>query len=253
MPRTGWLALATVAALAILPATGIAGSGAGRQAQLTVLAPEQGAVVTENTVATRVKVSGFRIDGRLAGRPPQAGVGHYHIHLDGALVNAFAADTASISLQNIAPGRHTLTFALAGNDHMELAGTARRVTFTHRPTRPLPRLKPVAFAGKPAIRILSPGAGATVRGSVAVTVSVQNLRLSSALFGKAPLAGYGHWHVFLDSPSLATMMGMFATRTARVPLAGVAPGRHRILAVLADNQHAPIAGAMAAVTVTVRR
>jgi hypothetical protein len=250
IPRTA--ALVAIAALASLPL----GSAAARQltggGRIAVLTPANGAVVTGNTLPTRVSISNFRVDGMLAGKAPRAGVGHYHIHLDGLLVNAYAAPDAAVSLQNVKPGRHTLTFVLAQNNHMELVKTAKTIAFTYRPAQPLRTISPVAKPAKPSIRIVSPATGATVSGSFPVRVAVRHFRLSAALFGKLDVAGYGHWHVFLDTPSMMTMLGMTAEKMFRVSLQGVAPGKHKIIAVLADNVHAPIPGAMSVITVNVR-
>jgi hypothetical protein len=245
-------ALVAIAALVSLPV----GSAAARQlsggGRIAALAPANGAVVTGNTLPTRVSISNFRVDGMLAGKAPRAGVGHYHIHLDGLLVNAYAAPDAAISLQNVKPGRHTVTFVLAQNNHMELAKTAKTVAFTYRPAHRLRTLVPVANPAKPSIQIVSPASGATVSGSFPVRVAVRHFRLSADLFGKPDVAGYGHWHVFLDTPSMMTMLGMTAAKTFRVSLKGIAPGRHKIIAVLADDIHAPIPGAMSVITVNVR-
>lgn len=244
--------LVAIAALAALPAAATAGRDRATAPSISVLAPMNGAVVTGSSLSTRVAVSGWRLDGALAGKPRAAGVGHYHVHLAGVLVNAFATPGAAISLQNVEPGKHTLAFVLAQNDHMELAGTARTVSFTYRPSKPLPAIRPAASAAKPSIRIVAPANGATVERSFPVSVAVESFRLSAALFGKPNVAGFGHWHLFLDTPSMQTMLGMTAARTFRVSLKGVKPGKHRIIAVLADDVHAPVPGTMSVITVDVR-
>jgi hypothetical protein len=245
--------LVAISALAALPVGSAAAEHLSAGApKIAVLSPMNGEVVTGNALTTRVAISSFHVDGMLAGKAPRSGVGHYHIHLDGVLVNAYGAPQAAISLQNVEPGKHTLTFVLAQNNHTELAGTARNVTFSYEPAKPLPTITPATFSGKPSIRIVSPANGATVHGSVPVRVAVRNFNLSAALFGKPDVAGYGHWHVFLDTPSMPTMMGMTAAKTFRVSLKGVTSGKHKIFAVLADDFHAPVPGTMSAITVDVR-
>lgn len=120
------------------------------------------------------------------------------------------------------------------------------------PSKPLPAIRPAASAAKPSIRIVAPANGATVERSFPVSVAVESFRLSAALFGKPNVAGFGHWHLFLDTPSMQTMLGMTAARTFRVSLKGVKPGKHRIIAVLADDVHAPVPGTMSVITVDVR-
>lgn len=226
-------------------------------AKLTVLEPKNGAVITGNAVDTRIAVANFRLDAGLAGTPNRPGVGHYHIMLDGSLINMFGADTASVSLQNVAPGKHTLMFVPAANDHAEDMKAARSVTFVYKPTAPLPQVGPATFPGKPSVRIVSPKNGATVSGGFDMVVAVKNFRLSEPLYGKADVAGYGHWHVNLDSTTMgpmgmATMMGMSGTPRFHVSLEGVKPGKHRFWAILEDNTHAPTIGVMTSVAVTVK-
>jgi hypothetical protein len=71
---------------------------------------------------------------------------------------------ASISTQNVAPGKHELEFLPATNDHTDDFGAEKKVASTYKPTRPLPEIK-AERKGKPSIRILSPSTGSTVRGS----------------------------------------------------------------------------------------
>lgn len=52
-------------------------------------------------------------------------MGHYHIMLDQSLINAFCDLNASVSLQNVSPGPHTLTVVPAGNDHSMITAAAK--------------------------------------------------------------------------------------------------------------------------------
>lgn len=226
-------------------------------AKLAVLAPKDGAVVTGNSVATKIAISNFKLDAGLAGTPDKPGVGHYHIELDGALVDMYGTTTATISLQNVAPGKHKLQFLPAVNEHGEDMKAEKEVSFVYKPAAALPKIGPKKFAGKPSVAIVSPSEGATVSGSFEMTISTKNFILSKALYGKANTAGYGHWHVNLDSTNkgmmgMATMMGMSGTPTFHVSLAGVKPGKHRFWAILVDNTHAPTIGVMKAVTLNVK-
>ena len=240
-----------VAAAVTVPAVAVAASTQISAPQLSVLAPHKGTVVKGNNVSTRVAISGWHVDGALAGKPPVPGVGHYHIHLDGRLVNAYGAPRASVSLQNVTAGKHALTLVLARNDHSELAGSEKTVGFRYKPSSALRTVGPATFSGAPSIRIVAPKAGAVVSGTVSLRAAVQNFNLSSTLFGKPTVSGYGHWHVFLDQPSMATMIAMTAGKTLDVSLKGVRPGKHKLIAVLADNLHAPVPGAMSVVTINV--
>jgi hypothetical protein len=226
-------------------------------AKVRVLKPTPSSAVTGNSVATTVSITRFKLDCALAGTANRKGVGHYHIELDKSLINMFCARQASISMQNVAPGRHTLEFIPAANDHAEDMDAAKKVTFVYKPTHPLATIEPEHFAGKPSIRIVSPRSGATVHGSFDLVVAVRNFELSCALYGKANVKGYGHWHANVDTTTkgmmgMGTMLGMSCAKSFHVSLAGIKAGSHRFFAILEDNTHAPTIGAQASVGVTVR-
>jgi hypothetical protein len=226
-------------------------------AKVRVLKPTPSSVVRSNSVSTAVSISDFKLNCGLAGTANRKGVGHYHIELDHSLINMFCSKRTPISMLDVKPGKHTLIFVPAANNHAEDKKAEKTVSFVYRPTAPLPAAKPLHFAGKPAIRIVAPANGATVHGGFDFTVAVSNFRLSCALYGKANVAGYGHWHANVDTTKLGmmgmgTMLGMSCGKTFHVSLAGIKPGKHRFIAILEDNTHAPTIGAQAAVSVTVR-
>lgn len=257
------MAVAIAAAVAGLTAVALAVASAPQQmifksgAKVRVLAPTPQSTVRRTAVSTDVSITDFRLNCALAGTANRKGVGHYHIELDHSLINMFCAKGTSISMLNVAPGKHTLIFLPAANDHAEDKKAEKTVSFVYKPARALPRAKPLSFPGKPSIRIVSPKDGATVHGGFDFTVAVSNFRLSCALYGKAPVKGYGHWHANVDTTKLGmmgmgTMLGMSCAKTFHVSLAGIKPGKHRFIAILENNIHAPTIGAQAAVSVTVR-
>jgi hypothetical protein len=260
--KTSRLAVAVAAALAALTTVALAIAAAPQQmgfdsgAKVRVLAPTSQATVRRNAVSTAVSITKFRLNCALAGTANRKGVGHYHIELDHSLINMFCAKRTSVSMLNVAPGKHTLIFLPAANDHAEDKKAEKKVSFVYKPTQALPRAKPLSFPGKPSIRIVSPRNGATVQGGFDLTVAVKNFRLSCALYGKARVKGYGHWHANVDTTSqgmmgMGTMLGISCAKTFRVSLAGIKPGKHRFFAILEDNLHAPSIGAQATVNVTV--
>ena len=98
-----------------------------------------------------------------------------------------------------------------------------------------------------------------VSGTFPLTISVHDFHLSSALYGKQNVAGYGHWHANVDSTmgpmmGMATMMGMSTANTFTVSTVGIKPGMHKFYALLTDNQHAPLMkpGTKAFVTLNVK-
>jgi hypothetical protein len=261
--KTSRLAVAVAAALVALMTVALAVAAAPQQmgfdsgAKVRVLAPTSQATVRQNAVSTAVSITHFRLNCALAGTANRKGVGHYHIELDHSLINMFCAKRTSVSMLNVGAGKHTLIFLPAANDHAEDKKAEKKVSFVYKPTRALPRAKPLSFPGKPSVRIVSPKNGATVHGGFDFTVAVKNFRLSCALYGKAPVKGYGHWHANVDTTSkgmmgMGTMLGMSCAKTFHVSLAGIKPGKHRFIAILENNLHAPTIGTQATVNVTVR-
>ena len=214
--------------------------------KIQIISPQSGTKVTDNSVTLQVAVSGYTSTCARAGKENQAGTGHYHILLDKALVNMFCTPAATISMQNVTPGMHTLTALPALNDHTEVEENATSITIDYEPTHPLQVLTNATFAGAPSITILSPTNGQTVSGSFDVVVKVVNYNLSCDLMGKPDVAGYGHWHLNLDSMSgpmmgMGTMLGMSCTTTIHATTQGLKTGEtHTLIALLTDNGHAPL-------------
>jgi hypothetical protein len=226
-------------------------------AKLKVLAPKTGATLTGNGLRTRVSITNFKVDCRYAGTANRKGIGHYHIELDKSLINMFCSPRGSISMLNVKPGKHTVQFIPAANDHADDLKAEKQISFTYKPSSPLPAAKPHRFPGKPSIKIVSPKPGATVHGGFNFVVAVKNFRLSCALYGKAPVKGYGHWHANVDTTSkgmmgMGTMLGMSCRKSFHVSLAGIKPGQHKFFAILENNIHAPTIGAQASVKVNVK-
>jgi hypothetical protein len=163
-------------------------------ARLKVLSPNNGRTLTASTLGTRVAITHFKVDCRFAGTANRKGIGHYHIELDKSLINMFCGPRASISMIDVKPGKHNLEFIPAANDHADDLKAMKQITFMYKPTQPLPAVKPLSFPGKPQVSIVSPKSGASVHGGFDLVVAVKNFRLSCALFGKANVKGYGHWH-----------------------------------------------------------
>lgn len=227
--------------------------------KVSVQSPADGSTITGNSLQLRVATSGYRASCALAGKPNQEGQGHYHVLLDKALVNMYCTGTAAISLQNVKPGRHTVTAVPAQNDHAEIEANAASIKFDYAPSRAVADVTSPAVTGTPTIKIVSPKAGATVSGSFDVVVQVTNFNLSCDLFGRPDVAGYGHWHLNLDSMTgpmmgMMTMAGMSCQTVFHASTAGLKPGStHALIALLAGNSHAPLMPTVAdQVKVTVR-
>lgn len=211
-----------------------------------ITSPASGTVITANSFDVAVTTSGYDDTCDLAGKADEPGKGHYHINLDNELVNMFCTPTATISLQNVKAGMHKISAIPAQDDHAEVEANTNSITIDYEPTSPLPTIAAASFPAKPSIRILSPQPGAVVSGSFDVTVQIQNFNNNCELFGKPPLAGYGHWHAAIDTPTggamgMGTMLGMSCTNTFHATTAGLTSGsRHMIYALLVDDTHSPL-------------
>jgi hypothetical protein len=208
------------------------------------VSPQNGVVVTTNSLEVKVAATGFQLSCALAGKPPKEGFGHYHIELDHALVNMYCTDSATISMQNVSRGQHTLTVLPALNNHEEVTKGKEDMTFTYQPSSPLPVIA-AANLGTPSIKVLSPHSGDTVSGTFTIQVAINNFNPSCDLFGKANLKDYGHWHLNVDSMNgpmmgMGTMLGMSCATTFQASTQGLTTGHHTFFALLVDNQHAPL-------------
>ena len=140
----------------------------------------------------------------------------------------------TVSLQNVAPGTHTLIAVPALNNHHEIQGGAAMLSFEYAPTDPLPEIVAAATTAAPTITIVSPAPGTEVSGEFPITVAVTDFTLSEALFGKPDLAGYGHWHANVDATDgpmmgMVTMLGMSGSDTFTASTEGIEPGAAHLL------------------------
>ncbi len=224
----------------------------------SITAPADGTKVTTNAVTLSVATSGYQDTCALAGKPVAQGTGHYHVLLDGALVNMFCTPTATVSMQNVTPGMHRLSVVPALDDHAEVTMNETSIHIDYEPTSPLPVIGNATIAGQPSIQILSPQSGATVSGSFDVVVRIANFNATCGLMGKPDVSGYGHWHVNLDSMTgpmmgMGSMLGMSCTTVFHATTDGLKAGQtHTIIALLTDDGHAPLTPPVTSeVTVTI--
>jgi hypothetical protein len=212
----------------------------------SITSPANGTKVTDNAVNLHVTTSGYQDTCALAGKPVTQGSGHYHVLIDGSLVNMFCTPTAMVSMQNVTPGMHKLSVVPALDDHAEVMMNETSINIDYEPTNPLPTISNATIAGKPSIQILSPSNGATVSGSFDVTVRITNFNATCDLMGKPDVSGYGHWHVNLDSMTgpmmgMGTMLGMSCTSVFHATTQGLKSGEtHTVIALLTYNGHAPL-------------
>jgi hypothetical protein len=215
--------------------------------KIAITSPAGGTKVTGNAVTLKVAATGYDLTCNLAGKPEVVTTsGHYHVLIDKSLVNMYCTPDATVSMQNVKPGMHTLAVVPTLNDHAEVLANEQTVTIDYEPTKALPEIRDATAAAKPAIKIMSPKPGETVKGAFDVVVDVSNFKLSCDLYGKPGVAGYGHWHVNADSSTgpmmgMGTMFGMSCARVFHATTDGLKSGeKHSIIALLVDNGHAPL-------------
>lgn len=197
---------------------------------IQILSPQPGETVTTDEIDVQVAVSNFSVDCSKAGRPNEDGVGHVHLMIDGMsmaqLANFYCGDTFAVPGAGLAPGKHTLIIDLATNDHMDMMDTAQEVEFDYQPANPVP-LPEAKDLGMPGVELVSPteedaqalaADGKTVPPVFTIQVNPINFEPSQDLEGKQNVPGYGHWHVFVDTP-MDGMMAMDDAEMAGTPMA----------------------------------
>ena len=94
-------------------------ASAGQQLGVTIISPASGSVVT-NPVRFTFEVRGAQLG------PPEAGLDHLHVSIDGSQPGGVETNTVTAS---IPPGRHSLHVELADAAHDDL-GVSADETFT---------------------------------------------------------------------------------------------------------------------------
>jgi len=226
---------------------------------LAVLSPSNGDTVTSTDIPVSVQVSNFTLSTPHVGLPDKDGEGHIHVMLDGmnmgVLFNFYTTPQFTLPGEGMKPGQHTLTFDLASNTHMDMEDTVTSVTINYQPltAKAAPQANP--SAGTPEVSIVWPPNGATVGPVFTLQVNKKNFTPSLELEGKPNLAGFGHYHVFVDMDmsgmgmeggmmSMAGMIGMPGSDTIPVDLSAWSNGQHSITVEPVQDDHTPIQGAM---------
>ncbi|MFZ0216367.1 MAG: hypothetical protein WAM30_10570, partial [Candidatus Dormiibacterota bacterium] len=212
--------------------------------KVRIVSPADQTTLTQNTLELKLAFGGYQPNCLLAGTPVTKGTGHFHVLLDGVLVDMFCSSTVELSMQNVPPGHHTVTVVPALNDHATVDMNSVSLHFNYQPSSPLPWIGP-AQLGKPVLHITGPANGQKVQGTFTMSVAVNDYQLSCALRGKAKVPGYGSWIVNLDTLNgpmggMATMADISCDSTITLSTEGMTPGQHAFIAYLADDQQQPI-------------
>jgi hypothetical protein len=228
---------------------------------LTVLSPSNGDTVTSTDIPVSVQVSNFTLSTPDVGLPDKDGEGHIHVMLDGmnmgVLFNFYTTPQFTLPGQGIKPGQHTLTFDLASNTHVDMEDTVTSVTLNYQPLAAQAAPQANASNAAPEVSIVWPPDGATVGPVFTLRVNKKNFTPSLQLEGKPNLAGYGHYHVFVDMPmmdmggghdmegmmSMAGMIAMPGNDDIPLDLRAWPNGKHTITVEPVQDDHTPIQGA----------
>jgi hypothetical protein len=235
---------------------------------IAVVSPRAGDTIISTDIPVTVQVSNFTVSSADVGLPDKDGEGHIHVMLDGmnmgVLFNFYTSTTFTLLGQGMKPGQHALTFDLASNTHEDMEDTATTVTINYQPATAKGAPQASAAGGTPEVTVVWPPNGATVGPLFTLQVSQNNFTPSLELEGKPNLAGYGHYHVFVDMPmmdmggdmgmmSMAGMIGMPGSDSIPVDLRAWPNGQHTITVEPVQNDHTPIQGAKEAmITVTLQ-
>lgn len=229
---------------------------------ITVVSPTPNQKITTTDIPLQVKTSGIDTACKWVGTPDQPGQGNIHVFLDkaslGALINFYCGtDSITVSGEGITPGPHTLIVDLASNTHGDMLDTAQKVAIDYEPATPKPLPAAKASGATPTVKIVSPQNGATINAQTTLQIASTDFTPSCDLEGKAPVAGYGHYHVMIDmgkgSSPLAGLVVMPCTSSVPLDLSGWPAGQHTITVALAQNDHTPVPNVQpATITVTVQ-
>jgi hypothetical protein len=201
---------------------------------ISLLSPTTEEVITSNTTTITIAAVDYTLSCPLLGKSSVAGVGHWHIHLDGQLVDMECTTQHTLSLVRVAPGWHMLEVILATDSHVELTspGASQSVKFYYKP--PLPTIS---------IRVPPPSSEIPVGAKFRVELKVTNFNTpcepAEPAFGQSLIPGEGHWHLYIDGLDQAHMVDMGCRSYDVLDSGGLSRGPHILRGRLVDNHHMP--------------
>jgi hypothetical protein len=146
-----------------------------------------------------------------------------------------------------------LTFDLASNTHMDMEDTVTSITLNYQPLTAEPAPQPTSASGAPEVAIAWPPNGAVLGPQFTLQLKRNNFTPALELEGKPNRAGFGHYHVFVDTDmagagmsngmmSMAGMVGMPGSDSVPLDLHAWPNGQHTITVEMVQNDHTPIPG-----------
>jgi plastocyanin len=201
-----------------------------------VFGVQQGDVLYTDQVQVSVAAFHHELADFRSNTQAAEGQGHIHLWLDTDPANPKLAykliNGEPVIFDNVAPGDHTLTIQLVGNDHKPVTPVVKQ-TITFK------------TAAAPSLSIEGPKEGDIIAGDkVTVKVNVSNHDVVDFRTNAAPKAGQGHVHLWLDTDVTNPKIAYKLINGEPVVFDNVAPGHHTLTVQLVGNDHKPISPAV---------
>ncbi|MBK06567.1 MAG: hypothetical protein CL920_29465 [Deltaproteobacteria bacterium] len=191
-------------------------------------------VETDSDVTVDIKTQNFILDPASIGKANVSGSGHYHIYLDDKTGNDYlyagANGKATFRIPaDATEGAHKLRVSLRNNDHSELNPKAEAI-IDIKVTKGNP-----SVTGTANPKVVFSG------GEIKLDLKVRNFTLDASQIGKAPKAGVGHIHIYLDQETGTNYLyaGADANPTVTIPV-NTKPGAHILRVSLRNNDHSAL-------------
>lgn len=197
-----------------------------------VIGVNQGDILYTNQVKLSVAAFNHELADFRTNTEAKEGQGHIHIWLDTDPANPKLAyklvNGEPVIFDNVAPGDHTLTVQLVGNNHKPVAPEFKQViTFK--------------TAKAPTVSVIGPKEGEVITGDkVTVITAVTDFILSDFRTQNNVAAGEGHIHIWLDTDVTNPKIAYKQVNGERVVFDNVKPGEHTLTLQLVGANHNPI-------------
>jgi len=98
-----------------------------------------------------------------------------------------------------------------------------------------------AAPAAPSIKITSPTAGQKITDNdIKVSTQTSNYKLECSDVGLPDKAGQGHIHAMIDGMDMAVLTNFYCDQNFTISGAGLKPGKHQLIAILASDTHADV-------------
>jgi plastocyanin len=190
-----------------------------------------------DSINLTISTKNFKLNKAAIGKANKAGEGHYHVYLDnntGTNYLAAGADNkvAVILPVSTTPGKHTINVELRNNDHSQFKPkTVASISITVES----------ATSKGPEVTVKPDKTTVKAGDKMKLTITVKNFTLNKNAIGKAPKAGEGHYHVYLDNNTGTNYLAAGADGTVEITIPkGTSAGQHSIKVSLRENDHSEL-------------